>query len=92
MSSANWEKFGVILPNGTILSCCYSGTTLEGEIKDGKWHVNGNIYSSPTTALIQNVVTREGYPTNLNGWKVWRVKRPSDNSFVMLSSLRAKSS
>lgn len=92
MSSTGWEKFGAILPNGTIVWCSYSGTTLEGEIKEGKWHVSGGIYDSPTTALVRNVVTREGYPTNINGWKLWRVKRPADDSFIMLSSLRSKKS
>jgi hypothetical protein len=83
-----WKKFGVELPNGTRLFCKYSSQELEGEIVDGVWLIGGVSYNSPTTAAVRNLTTREGYPSNLNGWKLWKVKRPSDHSFIPLVQLR----
>jgi len=83
-----WEKFGVFLPDGTLLNCKYSGQELHGEIVNGAWLISGTKYNSPTTAAVKNLLTYEGYPPNLNGWKIWRVKRPDDEFFICLQELR----
>ncbi len=90
MKKSAWEKFGVSLPNGTQLLCSYAGQQLMGEIREGKWHIGGAEYGSPTTAAVQNLVTKAGYPTMLNGWNIWKVKRPDDATFVELRNLRSK--
>lgn len=83
-----WSKFGVELPHGTQLHCTYSDQVLNGEIVDGVWVIDGSKYNSPTTAAVRNLKTREGYPSNLNGWKIWYVKRPSDKQYIPLIKLR----
>ncbi len=88
---ASWLKDGVELPHGTLLRVVYSGQEVEGVVDDGRWIVNGQSYASPSMALIENVTTKSGDRTNLNGWNHWTVKRRSDPGFVRLSNLRAVS-
>lgn len=80
------------LPHGTKLLCTYSGQRISGEIIDGRWSVEGNSYNSPTTAAVRNVFTKEGTPTNLNGWKIWKVKRPQDREYLPIMQLRREAS
>lgn len=87
-----WEKDGVVLHEGTKLRLSYSGQRLEGEIREGVWVVNGNSYQSPSMAMVNNVVTRSGRRTNINGWNHWQVRRPGDQQYLPLSLLRAQAS
>ena len=84
----DWEKDGVVLPEGTKLRAAYSGQSLSGEVVDGAWVVNGRVFRTPSMALIHNVVTKDGRRTNINGWNHWDVKRPADGAFVSLRMLR----
>ncbi len=85
----SWVKDGVDLPSGSVVRVVYSGQTLEGVIEDGRWLVNGQLYDSPSMALIHNVTTAQGNKTNLNGWNHWTVKRPQDSRYRRISELRA---
>lgn len=87
---AAWEKDGVILHHGTKLRLSYSGQTLTGEILDGDWVVNGKTYNSPSMAMVDNVVTKSGKKTNINGWNHWQVRRPGDSHYVPISILRSQ--
>lgn len=81
--SGGLEMKGVFLPNGTQLSVTYKGQTYTAEIKDGAWigsdGVRRNTPSDAACAITQ---------TNVNGWRFWKVKRPSDTRWKVLNSLR----
>src|SRR5918995_1985399 len=52
-ADGGWSKIGrhgrtVFLPNGTLLRAAYGGRTVEGEVRDGAWLVNGAAYNSPS--------------------------------------------
>jgi hypothetical protein len=87
-TKAAWTKAGVTLPHSTRLRAEYSGQTVEGVVDDGMWLVNGKRHSSPSMALIENVKTKRGKRTNLNGWNYWVAKRPSDAEYSKLAYLR----
>ncbi|SCZ19873.1 hypothetical protein [Afifella marina] len=87
-----WSKIGrhgheVFLPNGTTLRAAYAGQTVEGVIVDGHWVVNGTSYNSPSAALIAHVRTRDGKKVNLNGWRIWEVRRPDDDRWLRLGEI-----
>ena len=91
-ADGGWSKIGrhgrtVFLPDGTLLRAAYGGRTVEGEVKDGAWLVNGAAYNSPSAALIANVQTKDGSPVNLNGWRHWEVRRPGEEVWLRLSEL-----
>lgn len=82
-SSGGLEMKGVFLPNGTQLRVTYKGRTYSAEIKDGAWiGSDGKQRSTPSEAAC--AIT----DTNVNGWRFWKVKRPSDTSWKILNSLR----
>jgi hypothetical protein len=83
-----WAKDGVDLPEGTALRARYSGQTVHGEVVDGSWLIAEKRYDSPSMALIHNVRTKAGLKTNINGWRHWMVKRPSDEDYKSLRGLR----
>jgi hypothetical protein len=91
-ADGGWSKIGrhgrtVFLPDGTLLRAAYGGRTVEGEVRDGAWLVNGAAYNSPSAALIANVQTKDGSPVNLNGWRHWEVRRPGEEVWLRLSEL-----
>ncbi|MEP2612455.1 hypothetical protein [Marinobacter alexandrii] len=80
---AGLELKGVFLPNGTQLRVTYKGETYTAEIRDGAWigsdGVRRNTPSDAACAITQ---------TNVNGWRFWKVKRPSDTRWQVLNALR----
>jgi hypothetical protein len=85
----SWSDEGVILPHGTSLKMNYNGRTHSGQIVDGKWLVEGNVFSSPSGAASAVAITRKGKKTKLDGWIYWMVARPGDSTMVRLDSLRS---
>ena len=84
-----WRKGSVELPDGTVVEATYAGQHVEGVIRNGEWVVQGRSFPSPSAALMGSVKTRDGRPVHLNGWMLWRVRRPGDAVFRRLDSLRA---
>jgi hypothetical protein len=81
--SGGLEMKGVFLPNGTQLRVTYKGQTYAAEIKDGAW-IGGDGVRRNTPSDAACAITQ----TNVNGWRFWKVKRPSDTSWKVLNSLR----
>ncbi|KUO56509.1 MAG: hypothetical protein APF78_09270 [Sphingomonadales bacterium BRH_c3] len=82
-SSGGLEMKGVFLPNGTQLRVTYKGQTYTAEIKDGAWLGSDGVRrNSPSDAAC--AITQ----TNVNGWRFWKVKRPSDTRWQVLNALR----
>jgi hypothetical protein len=73
---------GLFLPNGTLLRATHKGTGFDAKIIDGKW-VNGDgaVYDSPSAAA--SAITQN----NVNGWRFWQAKRPSDSDWRNLDML-----
>ncbi len=73
---------GIFLPNGTRLRATYKGQLHEAEIINGKWsNGDGRTHRSPSAAA--QAITR----TNVNGWRFWQAKRPSDTEWRLLDAL-----
>jgi hypothetical protein len=83
-----WFGEGVTLSHGSNLRMKYNGRLHTGEIDDGEWLVEGSRYSSPSAAAGGAALTKKGVKTNLDGWKYWQVKRPTDRDWVWISVLR----
>lgn len=87
-TGASWHGKGVTLAHGTELRMHYNGREHVAHIRDGKWLVEGELYSSPSAAASAVAVTKNGGRTNLDGWMYWKVLRPSDNALLPLRLLR----
>ncbi|MBB5699999.1 hypothetical protein [Sphingomonas yantingensis] len=83
-----WTGKGVTLPAGTQVRMRYNGRALSGIIVDGSWVVEGQRYSSPSSAASESCTTKSGARTSLDGWKYWEAKRPGDEQWRSISSMR----
>ncbi len=86
----SWHGKGVTLPHGTHFRMEYSGRMYEGTIDDGLWAIDGESFTSPSGAASGAARTAAGTPTRLNGWIYWTVKRPGDETWIPLNSLRER--
>ena len=72
----------LFLPDGTRLRVTYKGIEYLAEIKDGRWiDQAGAEHASPSAAA--HHITG----TNVNGWRFWEAKRPSDSDWRKLDAL-----
>lgn len=83
-----WTGKGVALPSGTQLRMDYNGRAIAGVVEDGEWLVEGRRFSSPSAAAGELCRTRAGKKTSIDGWKYWQAKRPGDDSWIAISTLR----
>ena len=88
--SQAWRGKDVELVNGTKLLCRYPGVDAHGEIRNGRWHINGDFFSSPSNAACHFASVARGHNMSVNGWLYWDVKRPTDSAWIPLNSLRTK--
>jgi hypothetical protein len=87
-SGRPWTDEGVMLPHGTLVKMKYGRHTYEGQILDGQWIIDGQVYDSPSGAAIGVARTKKGTTTHLNGWRYWQVKRAQDLTWTSLQALR----
>jgi hypothetical protein len=86
-----WSGKGVFLPHGTQLRMDYNGRSHSGEIVEGRWHVEGGIYGSPSAAAVGVAKNKAGEPiTSLDGWLYWYAKMPGSPKWVPIHTLRKK--
>ena len=76
------------MPHGTELRLEYNGIVHSGRIENGQWIVEGKRFNSPSAAAGGVARTRAGKATSLDGWIYWQVRRPSDDRWVALETLR----
>lgn len=88
-SSRSWVADGVTLPHGTLLRMTYNKRTYEGEVVDGQWMLEGRSFGSPSGAASALAVTKRGAKTKLDGWTYWYARRPGDDAWVRLDTLRS---
>ena len=73
---------GLFLPNGTLLRATHKGGAFSAQIADGKWVSEDGIeHGSPSAAA--SAITNN----NVNGWRFWQAKRPSDSEWRNLDML-----
>ena len=91
-TSIQWSDGSVVLPNGTRLRMMYGRPkrVYVGEIRNGRWIVNGMTFRSPSGAASGVALTATGQNTRLNGWHLWEVKRPNDHAWFRLASIRSR--
>ena len=82
-----WTYKNVVLEHGTQLQMQYNHRTHEARIVDGRWLVEGEFYDSPSGAAVAVARTKEGKPTQLNGWDYWDVKSPGSSRWRPINLL-----
>lgn len=66
-------------PEGTLFRATYKGKTYSASVKDGRWiDADGVARTSPSEAA--SAISG----TNVNGWRFWFAKRPSDSEWHRL--------
>ena len=74
---------GVMFPDGTQFRVTYKGRQYTAEIRDGSWIGSDGIRrNSPSEAA--HAITSN----NVNGWRFWEAKRPSDTDWRVMDQLR----
>lgn len=68
----------VFLPDGTEMKATYNGQTIHARIEEERIAVNGKSYKAVSPALQENVLTKAGGNTSLNGWEYWLAKKPGE--------------
>ena len=77
-----FESRGLFLPNGTQLRATHKGKGYSASIRGGQWVAeNGQKFTSPSAAA--SAITQN----NVNGWRFWQAKRPSDSEWRNLDAL-----
>jgi len=82
-----WIYKGKALPHGTQLQMRYNYRRHEGRVVDGRWLVEGEFYDTPSGAAVGVARTKDGKPTNLNGWDYWEVKEPGRDRWLPINLL-----
>ena len=83
-----WSGKGVTLAHGTEVRMEYNGMRHYGQIDNGEWVVEGQRYRSPSAAAGGVALTKAGTRPSLVGWIYWEAKRPGDNGWMPISTLR----
>ena len=68
----------------------YRGKEHCGIIQDSAWLVEGKNFNSSSAAGGGVAQTKGGTHPSLDGWKYWKVKRPTDLDWIALGTLRRK--
>ena len=84
-------KKNIDLPEGTQARMYKSGKMYTAEIiKGGKWKVGEVVVNSPSAAAAEAFRQDTGRIQSFNGYDVWEVKRPQDENWRTLQSLRVE--
>lgn len=74
----------VYFPNGTIFRATYKGKTYRSRIQNSQWIDEfGNLRTSPSDAA--SAISG----TNVNGWRFWFVRRPHDEDWQRMDTLKS---
>ena len=84
-----WSGKGVVLPASTQVRMEYRGQVHTGEIQNGEWVIEGRRYKSPSKAAGSVATTKAGTKPSLNGWIYWHVRRPGDEDWTLIDTLRS---
>ncbi len=87
-----WRDGPVEVPHGSGARMMYDRgrQVYEGKFLDGKLVVNGQEFTSLSSAAQALAVTKSGSSTFLNGWLYWEAKFPGETKWRRLDDLRAR--
>lgn len=77
-----WVIKGVEFPNGTEFRATYKGQIFYATVEDGALVLNGNRFSSPSSAAIS--ITGN----SVNGWIFWECRLPGNESWQIMKKHR----
>lgn len=77
-----WTTKGVVFTHGTAFRVVYKGQTYHAAVEDGALVLNGQKYSSPSSAAMS--ITGNA----VNGWIFWECKMPGKQSWEMIKNYR----
>lgn len=80
----SWVTEGVQFPHGTDFRMKHKTSFHYGKVEDGALVVDGQRFTSVSRAA------RHVTGNSVNGWILWWAKRPGDDDFRSISSLRQK--
>jgi hypothetical protein len=85
-----WQSEGVTLEHGTKLRMTYGRPkrTYTGVVLNGEWHVEGQVFDSPSGAASGVAITSKGEKTRLNGWELWEVQQPGETRWIRIDVMR----
>lgn len=73
----------VFFPNGTLFRATYKGKTYRARVQNSQWIDEfGNLRNSPSDAA--SAISH----TNVNGWRFWYVRRPFDEDWQRMDTLK----
>ncbi len=73
----------VYFPNDTVFRATYKGKTYRARIQQSQWVDEfGNVRTSPSDAA--SAISG----TNVNGWRFWFVRRPTDEDWQRMDALK----
>ena len=78
-----WTKYGVSLPDGTQLRMDYHGRTHYAHMHSGRFYVSGK-FADPLAGAVRHA----SGGSSLNGWDYWSARRPEDETWTLLRTLR----
>ena len=79
-----WVTKGVSFPEGTEFRGTHKGLRYNGIVKNGGLILNGEKYSSPSSAAVS--ITKNA----VNGWIFWECKIPGQDRWQLIKNLRKK--
>lgn len=77
-----WVTKGVEFPHGTEFKAIYKGQIFHATVEDGALVLNGNRFSSPSSAAIS--ITGN----SVNGWIFWECRLPGNESWQIMKKYR----
>lgn len=78
-----WVTGGIAFPDGTRFRIRHKGRFSFGRVEDGELVLDGQRFTSLSSAATHIS------GNSLNGWKVWYCKRPDDERYISVNTLRA---
>ena len=82
INKKSWVIKGVEFPPKTTFRANYKGKLYEAVVENGKLHLNGKSYHSPSQAAIS--ITNN----TVNGWTFWECQFPGKSKWQLIKSLR----
>ena len=77
-----WLCKGTLFPHGSEFRATYKGQKYAGRVVNGALEVNGERYSSPSSAAV--AITGN----SVNGWKFWEYSSLGSSNWTLIANMR----
>ena len=82
LSHKAWLCQGILFPHGTEFRSIYKGQKYTGRVVNGALEVNGERYSSPSSAAVS--ITG----SSVNGWRFWECSLLNSSNWTLIADMR----